>query len=273
MQMNRKKFALVCENMAGLYVERRIQRTAAALSYFLTLSVFPMLICLYTMLGSFFPAGAELREMLSGLLPESTVDTVVEYMSYISENLSNTMLAMALATVVTSASAAFRTISDALGEMRGLRRHGGAAGPLLGVVSSLIFLTAVYMAVILIVTGRWFLRFLDRHIMFMNISSNWAWGRFVLLFLLLFVLLSTLYRVSAPRRGAVRILPGALLGSLALLIVSFVFSAVIGVSSKYPLVYGSLASSIIIMFWLYVCGVVLLMGNALNVSLERADAH
>ncbi|MCD7786539.1 MAG: YihY/virulence factor BrkB family protein, partial [Oscillospiraceae bacterium] len=88
--MNRKKFALVCENMVGLYVERRIQRTAAALSYFLTLSVFSMLICLYTMLGSFFPAGAELREMLSGLLPESTVDTVVEYMSYISENLSNT---------------------------------------------------------------------------------------------------------------------------------------------------------------------------------------
>ena len=52
-------------------------------------------------------------------------------------------------------------------------------------------------------------------------------------------------------------------------IVSIVFSVVIGMSVKYPLVYGSLASVMIILFWLYVCGNIVIMGNIINVAIEN----
>ena len=103
----------------------------------------------------------------------------------------------------------------------------------------------------------------------MNISDSWQWARFLLLGLLLFALLSMVYRVTAPRRPAVRLLPGALLATAALLALSIGFSAMIGASARYPLLYGSLASVIVLMLWLYTAGNILFLGAALNVALEQ----
>ena len=54
-----------------------------------------------------------------------------------------------------------------------------------------------------------------------------------------------------------------------MLVVSMASSAVISTSVRYPLVYGSLASVIVLLFWLYVCGAVLFLGSAVNVALYR----
>ena len=54
-----------------------------------------------------------------------------------------------------------------------------------------------------------------------------------------------------------------------LVLVSMLFSYFVGLSSRYPLIYGSLASIIIFMIWMYFCGQILIMGNALNVVLRR----
>ena len=80
---------------------------------------------------------------------------------------------------------------------------------------------------------------------------------------LLFVLLT--YRLSLPRGGPrPPILPGAVLASGALVAFSVLFSWFIGLSSRYSLVYGSLASVIILLVWLYLCGNILIVGNVFN---------
>ncbi len=259
--------------MASIYFDCHIPRAAAGLSYFLTLSFFPMLICLYNMLGSMFPATERLRAFLTGLLPESATNVILDFLRYVSANMNTSMLVMALSVLVTSSSAAFRCIDNVTAEMRGQGRYSGFFEILFSVIFALVFMVALYLAVILIVTGKWFLELVDRHIMFMNISDSWSWFRFVLLFLLLFVILVWLYRMTAPRgsREQIHLLPGALVAALALVAVSIVFSAMISVNVTYPVVYGSLGSLIIMMFWLYICGIIIFSGNILNISLERLD--
>ena len=80
---------------------------------------------------------------------------------------------------------------------------------------------------------------------------------------LLFVLLA--YRLAAPR-GKPRppILTGGFLAAVALAAASILFSWFIGMSSRYSLVYGSLASVIILLVWLYLCGNILILGNVFN---------
>lgn len=269
--MNEGKLSAVCRSMLDIFSRNHIPRAAAALSYFLTLSIFPLLICLYTMLGSMFPAAEQIRNFLSGLLPYETVDAIVDYLAYISNNLSTAMSVAALLVLLTSSSAAFRVIDKITGEMRGRRRFTDFFALLFSFVFSVFFLFAIFLAVILIVTGKWFLDFVDRHIMFLNISDSWSWARFLLLFLLLFVILSGVYRITAPHGGRTRLFPGAIGASFALVIVSIVFSGFVGASARYPLVYGSLASIVIMMLWLYICGIILLMGSALNVAIEQME--
>lgn len=269
--MHTAKLRALGSNMLELYTRLRLPMAAAALSYFMTMTFFPLLICLYTMLGGAFPASGEILRFLGGLLPESTIEAILDYLGYVSDNLSTSMSVMAVTVMATSSAAAFRTIDRVMGEMRGARRYSGVFALVFSFCFSLIFLAAIYFSVLLILTGKWFLEFVDRHVMFVNISSSWRWGRFILLYLLLFIMLCGVYRITAPRGRPVRLLPGAALASVALVAVSILFSVFIGASTKYPLVYGSLASIIIMMIWMYTCGLILFLGNALNVSLERLE--
>ncbi|MBQ9412710.1 MAG: YihY/virulence factor BrkB family protein [Oscillospiraceae bacterium] len=264
-----QKLQKIVETTVGIALDHNIMRSAAALSYFLTLTLFPLLICLYNMLGTLFPAYGTIREFLSGLLPEETTNTILDFLNYVAANTSTMMLAVALTVMVTSSSAAYRVIHDVMSDMRGRPRFEGLGELVFSVLFSVIFLAAMYFSVLLIMTGQRVLQFIDRHVMFMNLSDTWAWGRFAVLFLLLYVLMSLIYRFTAPRHSPSRQMPGAVFASLALMAVSVVFALIIGQSFRYPLVYGSLASVILMMFWFYACGTVMFLGNALNVALER----
>jgi len=78
------------------------------------------------------------------------------------------------------------------------------------------------------------------------------------------------YRAGTPRR-AMRtriLLLSSLLAAAAIVGASAVFSWFIGMSSRYALVYGSLASLIILLVWLYLCGNILLLGMVVGRVLE-----
>ena len=57
---------------------------------------------------------------------------------------------------------------------------------------------------------------------------------------------------------------GALVAAAALVVASMIFSWIIGLSSRYSLVYGSLTSMIVMLVWLYLCGNILIIGNVFN---------
>ena len=268
--MNRKPLFLA-ENMVQLYLDNHISRASAGLSYFFMLSIFPLLICLYSMLGSLFPTAEELEGLLKGILPGETVNTLMDFLGYVSANSSQRMVTVALVAMATSSAAGFRIIDKVMFELRGIRRKEKQFAFILSFFYSLVFLSALYFAALLIATGGWFVRFVDENISVFNISENWEWFRFILLFLVLFVLILGVYRICNPKDINHVLVPGAFFASLAMVGISLLFSWFIGISAKYPLVYGSLASVMIMLLWLYICGNVLFLGNILNISLEKIN--
>ncbi len=49
---------------------------------------------------------------------------------------------------------------------------------------------------------------------------------------------------------------------------SILFSLFISASTRYALIYGSLASVIIMMVWLFLCSMIIICGNILNLELN-----
>ena len=261
--------ALVAAGTLRIYLQRRVSRAAAALSYFLMLTIFPLLVCLYEMLGGLFPTAAAVEHFFDDLLPGDAVSTIMDYLAYISDNNSRSMFSIAVLSMATSSAAAFRILDYIMGEIRGQRRYVGPLSVLFSFGFSLIFLAAIYFAVVVMLSGNWFLEYIDAHLPLINISSNWRWARFVLLFLLLFVIVLGIYRLTAPKKPNIHLFSGAVLASAALVMVSILFSYFIGMSVKYSLIYGSLASVMILLLWLYLCGNIVIGGNIVNVVLER----
>ncbi len=254
------------KQLVEIYIKKKVPRAAAELSYCLTLSVFPLLICLNAMLASLDLNEMDILSYGEGIVPTATLKIVADYVQYVSVNFSPAMLAGALLLVASSSSAAFRSIMGIMSEIQGRHRYHGFWPTIFSFVYSLIFLAAIYLSCVVIVSGNWFIRLASEYFGMSRISGEiWRWIRFVLLFFILLWIIYGIYRLSAPREKprSPRML-GAFVASVALVGVSIFFSWTIELSTRYSLIYGSIASIIILMIWLFICGIILIMGDVVN---------
>ena len=265
MYKNMKSFVY---ETADHVIKNRISNGAAALAYYLTMTIFPLLICLYTMLGTQYKQAMQAVGIIGEFMATETVHALSDFVSYVAANNNQTMLFAALLVLITSASAAFRTFQVTIGKLQGEIRFRGFFGMIISIGFSLVFLAAIYFSILIMMTGSWFIELLVKWLPFANIFTSWTWVRFIIFFGLIYLLIWSLYNVTMPRKKRYKVTVGALAAAVALVVVSIVFSVIIGASAKYPLVYGSLASIILLMFWLYVCGYVLIMGDVINIVIR-----
>ena len=258
----------IIESIAELYSRKRIPRASAALSYYLTMTFFPLVICLYTMLGSSYDRAVLLLGFVRGFISAETAGYLKGFLAYVAENNNKAMMFGSLAILVTSSSAAIRTFQGTIGEMQGRQRFQGLLGFAFSIIFSLIFLAAIYFSILVMLTGGELIDLLNRYLPLIDISDSWNYLRFILLGGISFVTVWGVYWVSACREDPYRTWPGALAATVMLVAVSMAFSTFIGASTKYPLVYGSLSAVILLMLWLYTCCMVILCGAAYNVVLR-----
>lgn len=260
----RRRSAELYETIASNHV----MGSAAEMAYYLMLSVFPALILVYSLLGALKLDWATLQADLARFLPGSVLNTVAGFGEYVEENYSSAMTVAAWAVILTSASALVRSVFNIMSDIQGRPRFGGLLRVPVSVAVAIVLILAIYLSVIILFTGSWFLNFLARYFN-LGILWLWNWIRFLVLFFLIYAVLLLLYSITAPENGPrIRRSPGALAASLAMVAVTIVFSGVISASTRYALVYGSLASVILMMVWLYTCSATILLGNVLNHTLS-----
>lgn len=257
--------------VAELYFNKRVHRSAAELAYFLILSFFPAIICINAVIGSLHVNVLSLLDQAAEIIPAEAMSVIRDYVNYITGNQSMTLLVAGGTMLLFSASAAMRSLMDAMDDLYGRRSYSGVWQIVASVVFSVLFLLAIYLSVVVVLTGSWLFRLLDdllRRIpalAWVHLPWEWQWMRFLILFCFLLMVVMLIYKATAPRgRPRPPVLTGAFLASAALVLASVIFSYFIGLSSRYSLVYGSLTSVVILLIWLYLCGTITLLGGCVN---------
>lgn len=259
----------VLTTMADTFLTRRVTRSAAEIAYYMVMALFPVIICMYDLLALILrDPTAVLRIVETLVLPRETQALVSEFLIYVSGNTSQVMFIAALFVMITSASAAFRAMAAIVSEIHGDKRFGIVSSTVVSVAFSVAFLLVLYLCVLLMLTGKHFLLWLDALMPRVSIVWSWTWLRFLVLFAILLMMILVLYRLTTPRRTSHRVLPGALFSAVGIVVMSILLSWLIGSSAKYSLVYGSLASVVILLFWFQVFGLLLILGVVLNHALE-----
>lgn len=264
---------------AELFLKAGASRSAAALSYFLILTLFPLLVCINYLIGLFHLDLENLLRSLAQLLPAGALAVIGDYLRYVADSQSPALLLASLFTILVSASAGMRTLLATMDELHGTADIHPLRRVVFSVALSALFLLTIYLSVVVIFTGEWFFRLLEenlpRHtaelIPLGAVEDLWPRMRYLLLFCFVLLLVLLVYRAGSPR-GTVRtsvVVLSSLLAALAISAASAIFSWFIGMSSRYDLVYGSLASLIILLVWLYLCGNLLLLGVVVGQVLEN----
>ena len=257
----------------GLYHRCAVAQASAALAYFLILTLFPLLLCVNYCIGLFHLDLEQVLLSLHQLLPQKALAVLRDYLRYASRTQSGTVLLAALTTILISASAGLRTLLHTMDRLYGKSSGRGIKHIIQSVALSALFLLTVYLSLAVIFTGDWFLHMVEQHLPgsllvglpLTALSQLWIWMRYLLLFCFMLLLVLLVYWVGSPpgARGWPMILvalgtAGTMVGSSA------VFAWFIDMSARYSLVYGSLASLIVLLVWLYFCGNVLLLGAVVS---------
>ena len=266
---------------AETYNRLGVARSAAALSYFLILTLFPLLVCVNYIIGLFHMDLEQLLLTLEQLLPGDVLQVTGDYLTYVAGIQSPALLWASLFTILVSASAGLRTLFHTMDDLFQAPPRPPLRRTVASVVLSALFLVTVYLSVVVIFTGDWFFGLLQQNLphRLMDLlpldalAGLWRWMRYLLLFCFVLLLVLLVYLAGIPRhclpRKTVRL--AALLTALAMVACSVLFSWFITMSSRYALVYGSLASLIVLLVWLYFCGNILLLGAV--VSRVRTQRH
>ncbi|MDR2606419.1 MAG: YihY/virulence factor BrkB family protein, partial [Oscillospiraceae bacterium] len=142
-----RKLYAVAESFIAVYAENDGDAAAAHLAYNLTLSLFPLLICLNALISLLNIHGRDVLEWLRGIVPETALRLFGEYTDYVAAEFSVPMLIGALVLILGAGAGAFRGVVEICRDVMRVEVKSGIRQYLSGFVFAIGFLVAVYVAV------------------------------------------------------------------------------------------------------------------------------
>lgn len=272
----RTGFGRLAGDMIRRYYVHDVARDSAALTYYLLFAIFPLLIFVSTLLGVLELDIASITAVLAPILPSDVVDIIRTYLEYVAANQSRQLLWFSL---VFSIWFPMRSTGCL---MHSLRKAFGRRAPeniLLSQLRTLLFtiwmIFVIGLTLALVVVGRRALYFLSG---FLPLSetfiSVWGYLRFIILGLVMAISLGILYQLALGQRRPLReVLPGVGSSLAAWLLLSMAFSYYVENMARYAQLYGSIATIVVVLLWLYMSGQVLILGAELSASLIHRKKH
>lgn len=252
----------------------RVTLIAAAVTYYLLLSLFPTITAFVSIYGLFAePATvSEHINLLAAVVPEGGMEIINEQLTALTSTGETTLgiaLLISVGIALWSASSGVKTMFEAMNvayderEERNFFVLNGTAllFTFAGVVGAMLLIGAAV--------------FVPAVLSFVGLGEGFEWllriGSYVLLALVLLLGLAALYRFGPSRRQAKWrwVSPGALLASVIILVVSLLFSWYAANFGNYDATYGSLGGLIALLTWVWISVTAIIIGAELNSEAEK----
>jgi membrane protein len=258
--------------------EDGVYNRAAELAYFFFLSLFPGVIFITTLLGFVFKSNTQLTglflEYLSATLPGSAFELIRQVIIEITRSSGSGKLTFGILAALWTANSGMNALEDALNavykvkESRALWKTYGIA-LIMTVSASLLIIAALTV-------------FLYGDVLVQLVSDTiglkpifyWTWRVAQWPIALFFVsLVASMVYYAAPnlkQRCWQWLSPGALFATLGWIAASGLLRLYFHFFTSYAKTYGSLGAVMVLMTWLYVTGIMLLLGAEVNMVIEVA---
>lgn len=244
---------------------------AAELSYYFLLALCPLLIFLTSILGFLEGAREDLMNGMARVVPADALKLVRETLDDIASHRSGSVLSLALLLSLWSASSGVVSLMQALNvayETRETRPFWKKRLVAIGLTLTVAWLLTAGSLLIMVGhrLGGWLGRAFD-------LSTGLAIGSSILGYVigaaLLFAGISAIYYFGPDSRDGSRpVKAGALFASTGVVIGSLLFSIYLRVAPSASATYGSLGAVVTLLLWLYLMGLMFLIGGEINSELS-----
>lgn len=248
---------------------------AAQLAYYFLLALFPALLFLTALIG-LFPLKETMPELMLNLrtvLPADALSLLERYLDNVVKGSSGDILSLGLLGALWASSSGVTAIMESLNvvysasESRPYWKVRLIATLLtIGLAGFIIASTTLVLYGARI--GEWIAGFIGLGWLFVIAWNVLQWP--VAVFLMLFALAVIYYICPNVEHDWRWVTPGSVCAVSLWLVVSLGFKAYVENFGNYNAAYGSIAGVIVLMLWLYLTGVVMLLGGEINAQIEHA---
>lgn len=251
---------------------------AAQIAFYTMLGLFPFMIFLLSMIGT-LPLGEALTPMVLEALKEQMPPEAANYVANTVINLlperNQGLLSFGLLASLWGASMAVGALITTINRAYNIhQRRNMVSQKVLAIVLTLALSGMWLMSMTIILVGP---RVTQEIFTFMGIASEtntfWTSIRLPMAFFLNIVALSVLYYIAPEAKQKFRwILPGAVTAAVLWMAASSGFRVFLRNFGQYNTTYGSLAAVVILLIWLWISGLVFLLGAEINALMKRMES-
>ena len=246
---------------------------AAQLSFYFLLSLFPLLIFLFTLLAYLPFTQDDILNLVRSYTPDDSMVLIEETLGDVMQA-NGTLLSFGVIGTIWSASNGMNAIIKAFNHAYRVKENRPfyiSRGMSILLTFAMIFVFMV--ALLLPVFGKQIGIFLfDGMGLSEEFLSIWNSLRWVISTIVLFIVFTMLYWLAPNKRlKCLTVLPGSIFTTAGWALVSLLFSYYVENFGNYTATYGSLGGIIVLMIWFYLSGLIIIVGGEINAFLSKKD--
>lgn len=258
--------------------EDNVSNGAAALAYYLMLSIFPAMIALLTLLP-YLPIDnlqGAILDFMKQAMPGEAAQMFTGVVQQVTSERKGGLLSFGLLAALWAASSGMFAVMQQLNitydvkEGRGFLKSRG-----ISLLLTVIFGALIVGAFALVVFGGQIQGWMENSLGFGGVVralfAVLRWGIIAGAMLLAFA--CTYYFGPDVKQEFKWVSPGSIAGVVLLAAASLGFGFYVSNFGKYSATYGSIGAVIVLMLWLYITGLVVLLGSEVNALVEHYSAH
>lgn len=240
---------------------------SAQLAYFFLLSLFPLLITMFSLL-SYLPLKTEdIMYFISDFAPGETITFIDSTLDTLLEKHNGGILSFGIIATLWAASNGMNAIIRAMNlayEIDDDRPFFIVRG--LSVLLTIVMIAVFIIALLLPVFGKHIGIYISSKFGYTDqFIDTWNTIRFSLSSVILFIVFSAVYFLTPNRKmKCATVVPGAVFSTIGWILASLGFSFYVNNFGNYTFMYGSLGVIIVLMIWFYITGAVLIIGGEIN---------
>jgi len=240
---------------------------SAQLAYFFLLSLFPLLIVLFTLLPYFPIPHQDMLGMIKDFAPAEAMDLIEKNVHDVMNRRNGGLLSFGIIGTIWSASNGINAIVRAFNKAYDVKEsrsfivsRGMAVLLTFGMI--FVFLLAIILPIFGKRIGLFLFATLGYTSEFMKVWNALSW---LVSALILFLIFTVLYWIAPNVKLRCRsAFPGAVFATVGWILSSLVLSFYVGNISNYSLTYGSIGTIIVLMIWLYLSAFIIILGGEIN---------
>lgn len=252
--------------------EMDISAAGSQLAFFFLLSLFPLLIFLFTLLPYLHLDQNEILLFIREYAPGSTASLIENTLKEVLENRNGGLLSVGILATIWSASKGMSALTKGLNlayNVEDDRNFFFSKG--MSILFTIMLIATVLVALVLPVfgepIGKLVFSVFGLEDSFLTV---WTSIRFLIPPVLIFVVFSLLYWLVPDIKLEYRsVIPGSLFATIGWIVTSLAFSFYISNFGSYANTYGSIGGIIVLIMWLYFSAIILMIGGEINAVMKE----